>query len=101
MLEALQPGLEVAGALYQPLGADPSYDAPRGFLRDDADSGRVDVRDGDRVTAPEREELLDDIRQAALRVVDGIRGGRLQPTPESCAWDGSGCAYPGICRCDR
>ncbi len=101
VLEALQPGCEVAGALYQPLGADPSYDAPRGFLRDDADTGRVDVKAGDRVTAQEREELLEDIRRAALHVVDGIRAGRLEPTPESCAWDGSGCAYPGICRCDR
>ncbi len=101
VLEALQPEVEVAGALYQPLGADPSSDAPRGFLRDDADVGRLDVKEGDRVTAAEREELLGDIRRAALRVVDGIRAGQLEPTPESCAWDGSGCAYPGICRCDR
>ncbi len=94
--------VEVAGALYQPLGADPVIRTRRAAsCATTPTSAALDVKAGDRVTAQEREELLGDIRRAALRVVDGIRAGQLEPTPESCAWDGSGCAYPGICRCDR
>jgi ATP-dependent helicase/DNAse subunit B len=90
-------GLDPVGGLYQPLGAAPDAQRPRGAVRDDADPG-LDTVQTDRVSADELEELLEACAQAAREAVDALRAGALEPRPEQCAW-GGGCAHPTICRC--
>lgn len=89
-------GLEPVGGLYQPLGADDPR--PRGLLREDADPELTSV-DTDRLDAGAFAERLREVLAAALAARDGIRGGRLRPQPDTCAWNG-GCAFPTICRCE-
>jgi ATP-dependent helicase/DNAse subunit B len=89
-------GLEAVGGLYQPLGAEDAR--PRGLLRDDADPGLDAVRT-DRVDEGTFEARLQEVRDAALAAVRGIRSGALAPRPATCAWNG-GCAHPSICRCE-
>ncbi len=100
-LAEIEPGVEVVGALLQPLGADPDKADPRGLLVDDADPGRTDVKAVDRVTRDERDELLAAIRVRSGEIAAAMREGRIEPRPESCSWNDAGCAYPGICRCAR
>jgi RecB family exonuclease len=90
-------GLDPVGGLYQPLGAAPDQQRPRGAVLDDADPGLDTVRP-DRVSADELEELIEACSQAAREAVDALRAGALEPRPEQCAW-GGGCAHPTICRC--
>jgi hypothetical protein len=86
--------VEAVGGLYQPVGAkDPR---PRGALRSDADPGRTTVN-GDRVEEPELAALLAAVQEAALRAVEQLRAGALEPRPAACAY-GGGCAHPSICR---
>jgi hypothetical protein len=89
-------GLEAAGGLYQPLGAEDPR--PRGLLRDDADPG-LDAVKTDRLPDDEFRARLDEVLAAALEAVRGIRAGVLEPRPDTCAWNG-GCAHPSICRCE-
>jgi len=86
--------VEAVGGLYQPLSSKDTR--PRGALRDDADSGRTTVN-GDRLGGAELADLLAAVRDAALRAVDELRRGALEPRPAACAYDG-GCAHPSICR---
>jgi hypothetical protein len=89
-------GLEAVGGLYQPLGAEDPR--PRGLLRGDADTGLDAVRT-DRVDEEAFEARLQEVLDAALAAVRGIRTGALEPRPDTCAWNG-GCAHPSICRCE-
>ena len=89
-------GLEAVGGLYQPLGAEDPR--PRGLLREDADPGLDAVRT-DRLDEAAFEARLQEVRDAALEAVRGIRSGALAPRPDTCAWNG-GCAHPSICRCE-
>jgi hypothetical protein len=86
--------VDAVGGLYQPLNSKDMR--PRGVLRDDADRGRTTVN-GDRVGEAELADLLAAVREAALRAVDELRRGALEPRPAACAY-GGGCAHPSICR---
>jgi ATP-dependent helicase/DNAse subunit B len=90
-------GLEAVGGLYQPLGRDDDP-RPRGLLLDDADPGLASV-DRDRLAPADFDALLQEVLDAALQAVRGIRSGALVPDPTSCAYRG-GCAHPTICRCE-
>ncbi len=85
-------GLDVAGAVYQPLrGKDLR---PRGAVR--AGEGAAGLVDND-VVAPEAwEELLGTLRAEAEAAAARLRAGEIRPCPERCT--PVGCAYPGICR---
>src|SRR3954468_9881166 len=89
-------GLDAAGGVYQPLGAEDPR--PRGLLRDDADPG-LDAVHTDRLSDEDFRARLDEVLAAALEAVRGIRAGALEPRPDTCAWNG-GCAHPSICRCE-
>jgi len=89
--------LNAVGGLYQPLGRDDDG-RPRGLLRDGADPGLASVGT-DRLDPEEFDTRLDEVLDAALEAVRGIRSGALVPAPDACAW-GGGCAHPTICRCD-
>ncbi len=93
--EGAFPG-EPVGGLYQPLGLDETR--PRGALLAGADPGRA-VYDNDRLAPEELDDVLAQVLAAAQETVAQLRGGRLEPRPDTCAWDG-GCAHPTICRCD-
>jgi ATP-dependent helicase/DNAse subunit B len=90
-------GLQAVGGLYQPLGRDDDG-RPRGLLLDGADPGLTSVSK-DRLSAEEFQALLQEVLDAALQAVRGIRSGALVPDPSSCAYRG-GCAHPTICRCE-
>jgi hypothetical protein len=85
-------GLEVAGALYQPVGHRDVR--PRGLVRDDVPGRYVN---GDVVDADALDAALDDARAVATRAATDLRAGRIHACPSSCSWLGD-CAYPSICR---
>ena len=65
--------------------------------REAADPGLSSVGK-DRLAPEQFEALLQEVLDAALQAVRGIRSGALVPDPTSCAYRG-GCAHPTICRC--
>jgi RecB family exonuclease len=85
-------GLEAVAGLYQPLGADDLRG--RGVFRDD--TGLTAVVRNDCRTAEELDAVLSDARARAIALAARLRGGELQPCPETCSRNG--CAFPGICR---
>jgi ATP-dependent helicase/DNAse subunit B len=85
-------GLQVAGALYQPVGHRDVR--PRGLVRDDMPGSYVN---GDVVDAAAFEAALDEARDAAARAAADLRAGRIRACPAECTPRGA-CAYPAICR---
>jgi ATP-dependent helicase/DNAse subunit B len=85
-------GLDVAGALYQPIGR--ADQRPRGLVRDDVPGRYVN---GDVVDAVALDETLAAVREVAARAATELRAGRIRPCPERCSFNGT-CAHPGICR---
>src|ERR671930_67561 len=79
-------GLEGVGGLYQPPGRDDDGRA-RGLLRDGADPGLVSVAT-DRLAPEDFEARLQQVLDAALEAVRGIRAGTLVPAPDACAYGG-------------
>jgi hypothetical protein len=89
-------GLEPVGGLYQPLGAKDQR--PRGLVLAGADPG-LDTVATDRRERADFDATLDDVVEDVRRAVGELRTGRLAPRPQTCGWNGAGCAYPTICRC--
>ena len=85
-------GVEVVGALYQPIGT--ADQRPRGVVRDGIPGRYVngDVSDGATL-----ESRLQDARAIAAQAAADLRAGRIKPCPDRCGYQG-GCAHPGICR---
>jgi RecB family exonuclease len=85
-------GLDLAGALYQPLkGADLR---PRGAVR--AGEAATGLVGNDVLDADGWEALLVELRSEAEQAAARLRAGEIRPCPERCT--PRGCAYPGICR---
>jgi hypothetical protein len=97
-LRELEPELDLAGGVYDPLGGGKPKPRPRGLLldesRDDLGHGWVKTDWRDRAGF---EEALEEARDAVRDVVARLRHGDVKPCPASCAWNG-GCSYPSICR---
>jgi RecB family exonuclease len=85
-------GLDVAGALYQPIGR--ADQRPRGLVRDDVPGRYVN---GDVVDEEAFAAGLEEARAAAVKAAAELRSGNIRPCPERCGWGGA-CSYPGICR---
>jgi ATP-dependent helicase/DNAse subunit B len=90
--------VDAAGGFYQPLsGTDLRA---RGLLEEDAgvelDCVRGDVREHAEVR-----EILDGALAAAREAASQAARGELQARPQSCGYQGAGCRYPSICRCER
>ena len=45
------------------------------------------------------DEIVEGVREDVLCAVRELRAGALQPRPQTCGWNGTGCVYPTICRC--
>ncbi|MEA2244355.1 MAG: hypothetical protein QOD24_3911 [Solirubrobacteraceae bacterium] len=90
-------GLDPVGGLYQPLGGRDQR--ARGLLLADADPGLDAVRT-DRRERSQFDAIVDGVLEDVRRTVAELRSGALEPRPQSCGWNGSGCEYPTICRCD-
>ncbi|MBJ7332581.1 MAG: PD-(D/E)XK nuclease family protein, partial [Solirubrobacteraceae bacterium] len=88
--------LDVAGGLYQPLGADDLR--ARGAVRDDEDLF-LDLVANDRLEEDELRDAIGGVVERVLQTVAELRAGALEGRPDTCAWQG-GCAYPTICRCE-
>jgi ATP-dependent helicase/DNAse subunit B len=99
-MRAVEDLLDVntVGGFYQPLSG--SDLRPRGLLEQDAgvelDCVRGDVRE-----RAEVREILDGALAAAREAAAQAARGELQPRPQSCGYQGAGCKYPSICRCER
>ena len=97
-LRELEPELDLAGGVYDPLGGGKPKPRPRGLLldesRDDLGHGWVKTDWRDRAGF---EEALEEARDAVRDVVARLRHGDVKACPASCAWNG-GCSYPSICR---
>ncbi len=85
-------GLDVAGALYQPLRN--AELRPRGAIR--SGDAAVGVFANDVLDPGAWETLLDELRAEAEDAAARLRAGEVVPSPERCT--PRGCAYPGICR---
>jgi hypothetical protein len=85
-------GVEIAGALYQPIGT--ADQRPRGVVASDVPGRYVN---GDVSDALTLETRLQDARAIAAQAARDLRAGRITPCPDRCGYQG-GCAHPGICR---
>ena len=92
-------GLDPVGGLYQPLGAKSDEQRARGLVLEDADPN-LDTVATDRHPRSAFDAIVDGVVDDVLAAVDELRAGALEPRPQSCTWNDSGCAYPSICRCD-
>ncbi len=89
-------GLEPVGGLYQPLGAKDQR--PRGLVLAGADPG-LDTVATDRRERSEFDAVVEGVVEDVRRAVGELRAGALEPRPQTCGWNGTGCVYPTICRC--
>ena len=87
-------GLEPAGALYQPLGAERM--TARGAVRADSPVAES-AHPKDRLGEEDLDALIAEVVAVALEAVRGIRAGALERRPDTCAYNDT-CAYPGFCR---
>ena len=89
-------GLDPVGGLYQPLGARDQR--PRGLVLAGADPG-LDTVATDRRPPEDFAAVVDGVLEDVLCAVGELRAGALEPRPQTCGWNGTGCMYPTICRC--
>jgi ATP-dependent helicase/DNAse subunit B len=89
-------GLEPVGGLYQPLGARDQR--PRGLVLAGADPG-LDTVTTDRREPDDFDAIVAGVLEDVLCAVGELRAGALEPRPQTCGWNGTGCVYPTICRC--
>ena len=88
---------EAAGGVYVALGSAKT----RGLLNRDLEDELGRGWAGNDVK-PEGEfrDHLEQARATVRDVIDRIRAGRVEPSPDTCAWNDR-CSYPAICREER
>jgi ATP-dependent helicase/DNAse subunit B len=89
--------LDPVGTLYQPLGGADLRAG--GALLADADPA-LEAAGGVRMERDAFDALVEGVVDAALAALREIRAGGLAPRPDTCGYRGSGCRYPGFCRCE-
>jgi hypothetical protein len=92
-------GLDPVGGLYQPLGAKAGEQRARGLVLESADLD-LDTFSTDRHPRSAFDAIVDGVLEDVMAAVAELRAGALEPRPQSCTWNDSGCAYPSICRCE-
>jgi len=91
-------GLRAIGGFYQPLSGQDLR--ARGLL--DRDAGvEIECVRGDAREHSEVRELLSQALELARGAAAEAGAGAFESRPQSCGWNGSGCVYPAICRCER
>jgi ATP-dependent helicase/DNAse subunit B len=91
-------GVRAVGGFYQPLSGEDLR--ARGLL--DRDAGvEIDCVRGDAREHAEVRELLSEALELARAAAAEAGAGAFESRPRSCGWNGSGCVYPAICRCER
>jgi RecB family exonuclease len=90
--------VRAVGGFYQPLSGEDLR--ARGLLDSDSAVALACVR-GDARTHGEVRELLAEALELARAAAAEARAGEFESRPGSCGWNGSGCVYPAICRCER
>jgi ATP-dependent helicase/DNAse subunit B len=91
-------GVRAVGGFYQPLSGQDLR--ARGVLEIDSGVELECVRGEERERAEVR-ELLSEALALARAAAAEARSGEFESRPRSCGWNGSGCMYPTICRCER
>ena len=91
-------GVRAVGGFYQPLSGEDLR--PRGLLDSDSGAELACVR-GDAREHSEVRELLGEALELARSAAAEAGAGEFESRPSSCGWNGSGCVYPAICRCER
>ena len=91
-------GLRVVGGFYQPLSGEGLR--ARGVLEEDSGLEIECVR-GDERPAQAVRDLVDEAIALAREAAAQARAGELESRPQTCGWNGAGCVYPTICRCER
>lgn len=89
-------GVQAVGGLYQPLSGDDLR--PRGAIAGDGGLDLTCVRT-DRLPREELDEILAEVREAAIVAAGEARAGRIEARPATCTPGTGGCKYPTICRC--
>ena len=90
-------GLQPIGGLYQPLGGRDQR--PRGLVLAGEDPGLQTVAT-DRRERADFDAVIGGVVEDVLAAVGELRAGALEPRPQTCGWNGAGCVYPTICRCN-
>jgi ATP-dependent helicase/DNAse subunit B len=90
-------GLDPIGGLYQPLGGRDQR--PRGLVLAGADPDLQTVAT-DRRERDDFDAVIGGVLDDVLVAVGELRAGAIEPRPQSCGWNGTGCVYPTICRCN-
>jgi len=63
-----------------------------------ADPG-LDTVATDRREREEFDAIVAGVLEDVLCAVGELRSGALEPRPQTCGWNGTGCVYPTVCRC--
>jgi ATP-dependent helicase/nuclease subunit B len=90
--------VSAVGGFYQPLSG-PDLRA-RGLFDVDGDV-QLDCVGADAREHAEVREILDAALAAAREAAAQAARGELQARPQTCGYQGAGCMYPSICRCER
>jgi ATP-dependent helicase/DNAse subunit B len=91
-------GVKAVGGFYQPLSGHDLR--ARGVLDGDS-AAEIECVRGDSREHTELRELLSEALALASQAAAEARRGEFESRPQSCGWNGSGCMYPTICRCER
>ena len=92
-------GARAVGGVYVALGGEDRR--PRGMVAAGVEELGTGFVRGDVLDEAAFEEQLQSALRRIRDTAGAMRRGELCARPERCAWNGSGCSYPSICRSER